>query len=373
MNKNEMTYIEDCRSINSDSDSSECDISSSSSDSASSNSMNSQCYNLDDMMLESNSDNELDQPDHDDNNNKRRAILALDDMFYDDQPEDISDDDGNDGIIPVEKYDDFLTSAQNVDVPLGEEGEDVIPESIPTTDVGEYAFEIEQHEDSDKYATLVNARVIINQLGVCLCCKKNHIKGWKTHQSFIEKLSSSITGQTIPAAYLEGMIFTSIFYKQVPGDGAILGSLPTCLYVEGTTNGFASINEHLQSRITSSSSTTGTSPHYTTFAYDTMVNLAVNHSDTRMILNRAVCIPSSDFGVSITKESDGRLTESIDSRKNVRLLCACQPYHNMHFFLTLTCNQRTHFGISFLKLWVDNGEWKRKLKLSLEITRRVTG
>ena len=99
-----------------------------------------------------------------------------------------------------------------------------------------------------------------------------------------------------------------------------------------------------------------------------MVNLATNHSDTRMILNRAVCKPASDFGVSITRESDGRLTESVDSRKNVRLLCACQPYHNMHFFLTLTCNQRLHFGISCLKLWVDSGKWKKKLKYWDDLT-----
>ena len=204
-------------------------------------------------------------------------------------------------------------------------------------------------------------------MGACLSRRKSHIQGYKTHQNFVEKLASVIPGQTIPAAHLEGMIFSSIFYKQVPYDGAIVGSLPTCLYVEGlprdgSTNGFAGINEHLRSRITQLSSTTGTSPHYITFAYNTMVNLATNHHNTRMVLNRAICEPTSSFGVSITKESDGSLTESIDSRKNVRLLCACQPYHNMHFFLTLTCNQRLHFGISFLKLWVDNGEWKNKIK-----------
>ena len=251
---------------------------------------------------------------------------------------------------------------------MGEEGEDVVPATFPTTDVGEYAFEIEQHNASDKYATLVNARVIINQMGACLSRRKDHIRGWKTHRNFVEKLASVIPGQTIPAAYLEGMIFTSIFYKQVAGDGAIVGSLPTCLYVERSTNGFASINEHLQSCITSASSTTGTSPHYATFAYDVMVNLATNHSDTRMILNRAVCKPASDFGVSITRESDGRLTESVDSRKNVRLLCACQPYHNMHFFLTLTCNQRLHFGICYLKMWVDSGKWKKNLKYWDDLT-----
>ena len=279
LDKNDTMYIENNGLINSDSssNSSSSSSSSSSSDSSSSSSssssgnlrsdsvrsndidrmdsmdgMDSQCLSID-----SNIHDELEQSDEE-YDGCRKRILTLDDMSYDDLLGDISDSDGDESIdlnkatqvIPVEQFDDFLTSAQNVDVCLGEEGEDVVPETFPTTNVGEYAYEIEQHHESDKYATLVNARVIINQMGACLSRRKEHIRGWKIHQNFVEKLASVIPGQTIPAAYLEGMIFTSIFYKQVVQDGAIVGSLPTCLYVELSTNGFASINEHLQSRIT---------------------------------------------------------------------------------------------------------------------------
>ena len=44
----------------------------------------------------------------------------------------------------------------------------------------------------------------------------------------------------------------------------------------------------------------------------------------------------------------------------VRRLCASQPYHKMHFFITLTCNQKLHFGTCCIKNWLDGDEWKHK-------------
>ena len=154
------------------------------------------------------------------------------------------------------------------------------------------------------------------------------------------------------------MSFPSIFYKQVPDDGAIAGALPTCLYIENSTHGFASINKHMKIRLLSSGAATSTSPAYISFAYDTILNLATNHSDTRMVINRAVPEPIGKFGVSLKENNDGQLTDSIDSRRNVQNLCASQLYHHMHFFKTLTVNQRMHFGISPLKQWTDSDEWK---------------
>ena len=154
------------------------------------------------------------------------------------------------------------------------------------------------------------------------------------------------------------MSFPSIFYKQVPDDGAIAGAIPTCLFSEGSTHGFASIHEHMRIRLLSSGAATSTSPGYISFAYDTIINLATNHNDTRMIINRAVPVPVGQFGISLKDNNDGVLTDSIDSRRNVRNLCASQLYHHMHFFKTLTVNQRMHFGISPLKRWTDSDDWK---------------
>ena len=41
------------------------------------------------------------------------------------------------------------------------------------------------------------------------------------------------------------MSFPSIFYKQVPDDGAIAGALPTCLFIENSTHGFVYMIEHI--------------------------------------------------------------------------------------------------------------------------------
>ena len=98
-----------------------------------------------------------------------------------------------------------MTSAQDVDVPLEEVGEDILTEDFPTTDAGQIAYTITEHGQSDKaFASVVNTRVIMNQMGACLSRSKSHIQGYRNHKNFVEKLASTILGKTIPAAYLEG-------------------------------------------------------------------------------------------------------------------------------------------------------------------------
>ena len=52
------------------------------------------------------------------------------------------------------------------------------------------------------------------------------------------------------------------------------------------------------------------------------------------------------------------MTESIDSKQMVKNLCISQRYHPWDHFLTFTCNQKTHFGVSPLRNWIDSGRWK---------------
>ena len=61
-------------------------------------------------------------------------------------------------------------------------------------------------------------------------------------------------------------------------------------------------------------------------------------------------------------EDNTSLHDSIDSKKMVRCLCASQVYHQMHYFLTFTCNQSKHFGTKMIKNWTDGIEWQDNFK-----------
>ena len=52
------------------------------------------------------------------------------------------------------------------------------------------------------------------------------------------------------------------------------------------------------------------------------------------------------------------MTDAVDNKQTVRNLCSSQKYHNMDFFLTFTCNQSEHFGISPIKNWLDGCLWE---------------
>ena len=43
----------------------------------------------------------------------------------------------------------------------------------------------------------------------------------------------------------------------------------------------------------------------------------------------------------------------------VKNLCSSQKCHPMSFFLTFTCNESKHFGISPIKNYIDSKEWEK--------------
>ena len=87
--------------------------------------------------------------------------------------------------------------------------------------------------------------------------------------------------------------------------------------------------------------------------FDVMTNLALNGNDSRLVLNRGLISSTNETGLALNNRSDDRLYDSVDSKKMVRNLCSSQKYHEQTFFLTFTCNQKKHPGISPLKDYVD--------------------
>ena len=90
-----------------------------------------------------------------------------------------------------------------------------------------------------------------------------------------------------------------------------------------------------------------------------LTNLSANHEDTRIILNRGLTVdPGKKDGLALRHKGDKCLIESIDSKQMVKNLCISQRYHPWDHFLTFTCNQKTHFGVSPIRNWIDSGRWK---------------
>ena len=67
---------------------------------------------------------------------------------------------------------------------------------------------------------------------------------------------------------------------------------------------------------------------------------------------------TSETGMKVRSHDDSLLSDSVDNKQTVSNLCSSQKYHKMDYFLTFTCNQREHFGMSHIKRWIDGHSWE---------------
>ena len=145
------------------------------------------------------------------------------------------------------------------------------------------------------------------------------------------------------------MIFSSVFWMKVPSNGSILGAIPSGLLLTSSRHGYDNMKSHVRCLICLTFSTTSTNPSYISWLYDILANLTMNREDSMIILNRGLMESSSETGLQVRSKNDILMTDAVDNKQTVRNLCSSQKYHNMDFFLTFTCNQSAHFGISTIK------------------------
>jgi hypothetical protein len=269
----------------------------------------------------------------------------------------INIDNSEDAAMEKENFDDFVTSNEAPDTDSNEFEYD----SIPTTNAGEYAYEIEEEVPNDRVH--VSGHVVLNQNGTVLTRKKHQISGSSLHKFFLQKICSTSVGTSIPILYPESMLFPSIFYH-MSEDGAMSGAIPSPLLTENINQfGFESVPQHIRSRLTSCSFSSGTDPRYIAFSYDIMTNLAVNHEDTRIALHRGLTVDEdseSGLGVRGKSTGDSAILESIDSKQMVKNLSSAEKFiDKFDFFITLTCNMKKHFGTKVVKNWIDSDGWKQ--------------
>lgn len=229
---------------------------------------------------------------------------------------------------------------------------------IPTTNIGENGITIGTYEDDNKY---ISGHVILNQCGSLLSRTDNHIKSYKSQKHFLQRLASTIEGETIPLLYPEAMMFPSIFWKLLDSRSkSFPGALPSSLLAKPISqDGFASIKSHVNVRLTSSFCSSSTNPTYISFLFDILSNLLLNSTDSRIILHRGLTCCDGNIGISTKANKDSPLHDSIDSKQIVKNLCASQKYVPMTFFLTFTVNQLEHFGVREIKRWIDGSKWKQ--------------
>ena len=228
-----------------------------------------------------------------------------------------------------------------------------------TTDAGEIPFEIEEEVDLRQTRGMsISGHVVLNFVGSLLTRKRHALKSSSLHKYFLQRLVSTSIGKSVSLLYPEAMLFPSIFWSMK--EKSLVGAIPASLLSDNTkSHGFASLPQHVRSRLTSSGFQTSTNNRYTAWSYDLLTNLATNNHDTRMVVNKGLTASNDESGgLSLrggNKESP--LLDSIDSKQMIKNLMASQRYFPFDFFLSFTCNMKLHFGTKPIKEWIDGIEW----------------
>ena len=128
-------------------------------------------------------------------------------------------------------------------------------------------------------------------------------------------------------------------------EGSLVGAIPATLLNENTKKyGFATIPQHVRSRLTSAGYQTSTNDRYICWSYDMMTNLATNQHDTRMVVNRGLTASKNESsGLNLRGGGDeSALLDGVDSKQMIKNLMASQKYFPMDYFVTYIYNMKKH-------------------------------
>ena len=148
-----------------------------------------------------------------------------------------------------DNFGDFVINADEPDS-YHEENHEYFPtDTIPTTDTGEKAQRIIEHDVLNQ--NRVSGHVILNQCGSLLSRRNYDIRGSSKHKFFLQKIHATSDSESIPLLYPESMIFPSIFPFCDPDGIPSLGCIPAPLLSSSIQKyGFESIPQHTRTRLT---------------------------------------------------------------------------------------------------------------------------
>ena len=228
--------------------------------------------------------------------------------------------------------------------------------SIPThTRIGVSPNVASEHVHMDVHFKLP-LHVLLN--GQCGLLKRSHGSPLYVAARFkrmLENVTATSSPMSVPLYQPEAMMFPSIFWKQ-NADGSYPGSLPSSLFNNPQSNkymGYATLENHLKTRLMDSSLLTSSDPRYIQFAFDTLFNLQLREHDSRVILNRGWGAAAKDYQQS-QKVCDSSISfDQSDSRKHVNELSAALREQPATYFFTYTCSQSTHPGLRKIFAAID--------------------
>ena len=125
-----------------------------------------------------------------------------------------------------DNIDDFVVVPDDDDIPSDE----VFPEYFPTTYAGDRAYVVKEDVQHGQY---VSGHVIMNQCGSLLNREHKGIIGSKYQKYYLQRIASTICGDSIPLLFPEAMIFPSIFWSMVDKNGSIFGAIPSTFLKTG--------------------------------------------------------------------------------------------------------------------------------------------
>lgn len=239
----------------------------------------------------------------------------------------------------------------------GDNGQD-----LPRLNAAKREVTIQERDRNRDNRLRVPMHVLFNQVGR-ICTRNNRqIKGTAVQQHFVQRLVSTIYGLAMPLLYIQAMLFPKHFWSSATHDKvATLGCPPISVY-SSTVNpaGFASHLQRARNYGTHASSSTATDDRFTAFSYDMLANST--GIDSRIINRRGFRVSTtSSSGLELDGGDSAEITESLETSQAMMNLAAASVRHQLHLFLTYTCNQAEHPGICHLHKWKESREWTKTL------------
>jgi hypothetical protein len=224
---------------------------------------------------------------------------------------------------------------------------------LPTTDASQKV-----HYVKESSASSIPLTVLFNKHLHVLIRRNYELKATKMMKGFLEHIVATWDDDTVPLLYPEGMLFPHIFFHQRE-DRSIDGCIPAPLWNSDRTvhfYGFASIAEHMWSRITNSALLCSTEPTYLFFAFDAISNSLCHHEYPQLIISRGYEHMLQNASIHGFESEDSFFCQKdfIDPHKTVQELSAFLREHDATYFYTHICNVHEHFGVAPLQRWVDS-------------------
>jgi hypothetical protein len=226
---------------------------------------------------------------------------------------------------------------------------------VPQTNSAVRPIKIQQRQGNDP--TFVPGHVIMNQCGTLLIRNQGQLSGTLMQQHFLQKAVSTAPNISVPIAYMEGMMHPTTFWASNNDHTSVLGAIPSATLCQASRlkqMGFVSLRDHMRSRLLTPASLTSTDTHYTSWAYDTLCNTAMNGVHSRVVMNRGFTESNDASGLTLQHGGDCFLIDTMHSKQIVHNLCASEKEEANTLFATITCNQNTMVGVKIVKHWIDD-------------------